>query len=251
MRSFLIALIAAAVAHGATIYNIVDLGPVDAIAPGTSNSASAVQPGIFSGGSWSAAYGTNAWGEVVGYGDTSSGHFRAFTWTPSGGLTMLGTLGGSDSWGMGINDAGEVTGHSTTASGFLHAFTTTGGSLTDLGTLGGTSSYGYGVNDAGAVVGFSTTSDGDLHAFFSANGIMSDLNSMVPATSGWSLTQAYSIDDAGRINGTGYYGNHFENFRLDPATVPEPSPAALLAVGLGLLGLIRVVFIRLKSVRRS
>lgn len=233
------AFIAAGMVHGSTIYAVVDLGPFDGTVA-TSDKASA-SGGIFPGGSWSAVYGTNAAGEEVGYGDTSSGHFRAFTWTTSGGVTMLGTLGGLDSWGMGINDRGEVTGHSTTASGFLHAFTSTGGALTDLGALSGTSSYGYGVNNEGGVVGYSTMADGTLHAFLYADGGMLDLNSLIPAAPGWLLTQAYSIDDGGRITGTGYHDGRFDRFRLDPLAVPEPSAFVLLALGLATAGVVRAV----------
>jgi probable HAF family extracellular repeat protein len=271
MRSIWLFVAAAGLVHGSTIYTVVDLGPFSGSAPVSNSNASGeiaggnghaivihgaatLDLGVLPGGSWSAAYGINAPGDVTGYGDTSNGHFRGFVWTPGGGMTMLGTLGGLDSYGMAINDNGVVAGQSSTAAGYIQAFISTASGLTGLGTLGGTSSYAYGIDNAGAVVGYSTMGDGSLHAFVYGNGIMLDLNGLVPANSGWLLNAAYAIDNAGEIVGTGIFdgGNH--EFRLDPVTTasatgtpdhggsapsratPEPSTLALIGFGLLLFG---------------
>src|SRR5260370_13609922 len=91
MRLLLTAVMAAGLVNGAAIYTVVDLGPFDGSAPLTGG-APVTNLGVLPGGPWSAAYATNASGAMTGYGDTSSGHFRAFVWTPAAGMTMLGTL---------------------------------------------------------------------------------------------------------------------------------------------------------------
>ena len=212
---YLTALLATGLLSGSNLYSVVDLGPSEGSSPQSLTS----NVGVLSGGSWSAVYGINSSGEAVGYGDTGDGAFRAFTWTQSSGLTMLGTLGGVDSWGMAINDSGEVAGHSTTASGYIHAFADNRGYLFDLGTLGGLSSYGYGINDAGSIVGYSTLSDGDTHAFVFLNGVMLDLNNLIPADSGWTLDEAFSIDNAGQIFGQGVLNGQFDSFSPRPAII--------------------------------
>jgi len=244
MRLLLTALIAAGLVNGATIYTVVDLGPFDGGAPLVSG-APTTNLGVLPGGSWSAAYGTNASGAMAGYGDTSNGHFRAFLWTPSAGMTMLGTLGGLDSWGMAISDSGDVAGHSTATNGYIHAFEWSGGQLNDLGTLGGTSSYAYGINNADFVVGSGDLPDGSIHAFLYSGGVMLDLNTLIPTNSGWVLGAAYSIDNSGRIVGTGSYDGQSREFQLDPGAsdqsvkglaTPEPSTFILLGIGLAFLG---------------
>ena len=243
MKLLFVAIFTTAFLNAATIYSIVDLGPPDESTVITSN------VGTFPGGSWSAVYGTNASGAVAGYGDNGDGHFRAFIWTPSAGMIALGTLGGFDSWGMGISDNGSVTGHSTTSSGFIHAFAWSGGPLVDLGTLGGTSSYGYGINDSGAVVGTGDLPDGSMHAFLSTGGQMLDLNSLISAGSGWVLTGAYTINDLGRITGTGIHNGDSRQFELDPSVTlsasdtvlaaPEPSTVGLVGMLLAMVGCVR------------
>jgi probable HAF family extracellular repeat protein len=261
---------AAGLAHGTALYTIVDLGPFSGAAPVSNSNASGqiaggdghaivtsgattIDLGVLPGGSWSAAYGINGSGEVTGYGDTSSGHFRGFTWTAASGMTMLGTLGGLDSYGMAIDDSGEVAGHSSTSSGYIHAFVSTGNGLADLGTLGGTSSYAYGIDNAGAVVGYSTTFDGSQHAFVYSGGAMLDLNGLISASSGWVLNAAYSIDGAGRIVGTGMFNGANHEFRLDPLSASPgtgapptstPETSTIVSIGLGLAALGRFRFRR-------
>ncbi|MGI8745370.1 MAG: HAF repeat-containing protein [Bryobacteraceae bacterium] len=201
--------------------------------------------GTISGGNWTAAYGINDGGMVAGYGDIGNGIFRAFTWTAATGLKTLGTLGGGNSYAMAINNRGQVAGHSTVASGYEHAFVDNNGILTDLGTLGGGNSYAYDINDGGAVVGYS-----GADAFLYRGGNLSDLNSLIGSTSGWQLQQAYGINNAGQIVGSGRYQGQSHAFVLDPVqtlnanqirgsstAVPEPGSAMLFAAGLALLAI--------------
>lgn len=192
--------------------------------------------GTLGGGNWSSAYGVNDAGVVTGYGMVSDGTFRAFTWTLASGITVLGTLGGNNSYAMAINNQGQIAGHSTAADGYEHAFISTNGILTDLGTLGGGNSYAYGINDLGIAVGYSGT-----EAFVYRDGALYDLNSMLGATSGWQLQQAYGINGGGQIVGTGLYQGQSHAFRLDPmnrlapASVPEPGTIILFGAGIALI----------------
>ncbi len=104
--------------------------------------------------------------------------------------------------------------------------------MTDLGTLGGTDSYGEAINDSGQVVGSANTSIGDWDAFLYSNGSMIDLNSVVAPGSGFTMTEADGINDAGDIcgQGTDADGNSYA-FELTPIAVPEPASASLLAIG--------------------
>jgi probable HAF family extracellular repeat protein len=224
--------------------------------------------GTLAGGSWSAAYAVNSAGQVAGYGDTGAGSFSAFLWTTTGGMTRLGTLGGRSSYAMDINDNGAVAGNAQTSSGYLHAFLYDGGQTRDLGTLSGTCSFAYDVNNLGQVVGYSLLAGLDVtHAFLYSGGAMLDLNRLIAGDSGWILTEAYGINDAGQIAGTGYFGGEQRAFLLDPAgngggpalmmstdapliNNPEPGPLSLIALGAALLLLPRLIR-RLRNGGRS
>ena len=208
--------------------------------------------GVLPGGSWSAAYGLNDAGQAAGYGDIGGGRFRGFIWSPASGTVILPTFGGRSSYALAINGAGQAVGHTQARDGHLHAFLASGGALTDLGTLGGHASYAYGINSSGAVVGSSRTArGGDTHAFLFEDGVMFDLNTLIGGAAGWELTQAFGINNAGQIVGSGYYYGAAMAFRLDrvgaeaslaaitPIAEPVPEPAAqwLVLAGLATLAL--------------
>ncbi len=201
------------------------------------------------GVNWSAAYGINNSGTIVGDGQLANGTFRGIVWNPDGTATMLGTFGGNSSQANGVNDSGEVVGFASLADGYQHAFSETGGTMVDLGTLGGGSSYAYGVNDSGEIVGYSWLADGGQSAFLYDDGTMLDLNSLLPANSGWDLLQAYGINDSGQITGTGLYDGQLSAFVLtDPPAGPPgiaavPEPSGILTV---LAGLVIIVCLRLR-----
>jgi probable HAF family extracellular repeat protein len=167
----------------------------------------------------------NAWSpQVVGFSILSdNASYHAFLWQ-SGTMTDLGSLGGAISIAHAINDGGLIVGGSLNGSGKRHAFTIQAGGgnpMQDIGTLVGAKgvfSEAYAVNSSGAIVGASVhnTTTTDTHAFIYQNGAMKDLNNMIPAKSGWVLTSATGIDDAGEIAGTGIYNGATMAFRLEP-----------------------------------
>jgi probable HAF family extracellular repeat protein len=198
------------------------------------------------GGTDSDAHGINASGQVVGWaelpGDVSTHAFRTAPNGPIDAASDLGTLGGPISGAYGVNDKGRVVGTSDTVPGPAarptHAFRTAPNgpieATGDLGTLGGTVSGAYGINNLDQVVGYSTISPADgggVHAFFcDASGPMVDLNALIPAGTGWVLTHAHSINDAGQIAGVGTIDGQTHAFLLTPT--PEPGAAAALAAAL-------------------
>jgi probable HAF family extracellular repeat protein len=174
------------------------------------------------GGYWSYAFGVNTSGQVAGVASDASGSARAFLW--SGGVMRdLGALAGgtSDSYAYDLDDAGRVVGASTyMSSQSTHAVLFSGGALTDLGTLGGTESAARAINGSGQIVGHSTNASAVTRAFLHEHGAMLNLNNLVPAGSGWDLTEAYDINDAGQIVGKGSINGQTHGFLLTPTVRP-------------------------------
>lgn len=203
---------------------------------------------------WSAAYGVNDSGTVVGDGQLSDGSFRGMIWNADGSVVELGTLGGRSSQATGVNDSGEVVGFASVASGYQHAFAVLNGAMIDLGTLGGGSSFAYGINNSGEIVGYSYLANGNQDAFLYYNGSMLDLNSLIPSNSGWELQAAYGINDSGQITGEGLYDGQETAFLLTdpPAGGPQlmatPEPPAFAT---GAAALLLIIVLRASRYSRS
>jgi hypothetical protein len=140
----------------------------------------------------------------------------------------LGTLtGGTTSEAWGVNAYDEVTGVSAVSGGSRAVLTQAGKKISDtsfpafnLGVLDtDTYSKGLGVNNSDRVVGFSGSSDTSprvAFVWYKANGDLRKLNSLLSAGTGWSLTRANAINEAGKIVGWGYHNGLLRAFLLEP-----------------------------------
>jgi uncharacterized protein (TIGR03437 family) len=145
----------------------------------------------------------------------------------------------------GVNDSGTASGMGFTfdfaeledphATG--HAVLFNNGAVTDLGTLpADRNSAALGINNSGTVVGYSSTQTPDIslftsallelasassHAFVYTNGAMYNLSNLLVNGSGWQLTAAAAINNAGQIVGTGIIQQQQHAFLLTPVTPPQ------------------------------
>jgi probable HAF family extracellular repeat protein len=177
------------------------------------------------GGTRSLARAINNAGHVVGQASIS-GDSATHAFMYDGVMRDLGTLGGANSFANSINGSDQVIGSSLTpATGFPpssaeHAFLYSDSVMHDLGTLGGSFSAAFGTNDAGEIVGTAATAAGCCHAFLFRAGTMIDLNELIPAGSGWVLTEARAINRSGQIAGTGIFNGEQRAFLLTPSAKP-------------------------------
>jgi probable HAF family extracellular repeat protein len=172
--------------------------------------------------------------------------WRAFRWRSSGweSLPMLDGYENSLAAAVAANGA-VIVGRAFNGFGFedsVAVYWTPDGAVVSLGALGGAWSAAYGVSANGAIiVGAAEDSARRLRAFRWAAGVgMEDLNRVYARLlgDGSFLEAAYGVSPDGRyIVGVGYNAatNRAEGFLLD--TVPEP--ASLLALSVGLVGLLR------------
>ena len=143
-------------------------------------------------------------GAVAGTARPADGYspFQVSSWTPTGGLVGLGSLGGNEAHGVAINAAHQIAGSSYLANNVdQHAFfydPATG--FHDIGTLGGegfAGSEARGINAAGTVVGYAALASEHHRAFTWTNGVLTNLGTH---PTGYN-SEAYAINDAGVVVG--------------------------------------------------
>ena len=148
---------------------------------------------------YSAAFGINRAGQVVGASQVDSGQLHAFLWSSASGMKDLGTLpSGSSSDAQGINNRGEVVGWADSTAGiFGFSWTETGG-MVSLGWCPGSAySDAYAVNHVGEIVGYCEFPDGSTHSFlWTAQRGMVDLGTL-----GGTSSQALGINNHGVVVG--------------------------------------------------
>jgi probable HAF family extracellular repeat protein len=119
-------------------------------------------------------------------------------------ITELGTLpGNSVSKASALDDAGEAAGISETPTASI-ATMFSGGKATSISTLGSTVSVANAINGSGEIAGwnsYDSSPNFDPQAFLYSNGSMQNINSPSLFPSG---TEAYGINNAGEVVGTGY-----------------------------------------------
>jgi len=167
------------------------------------------------GGATSVAYGINDTNLIVGSSANSAGYVRAFYSFRTGPPTDFDpgdTIYDSAAYAVnknglvaGVINRGRCPGRviSFRCRGpYYYPVTFSGSTITSLGSLGGAAGAALALDSYGNVVGWSQTTSGQHHAFLYVNGHMIDMNSlsMIGAT-GWTLTDAAAINDAGMIVG--------------------------------------------------
>lgn len=179
----------------------------------------------------------------------------------NGTLTDLDPANASayDSEAMAINDAGQfiVNSNETLCTkrvglklitfpcrgAISYPLLYTGSTYTNMGGLGTAGGTASGINLWGDVVGTSQTASGFMHGFVYSGGSMTDLNSHLASSGvGWTVQQAYDINDFGQIVALASNSNGASVVLLSPVPVTVPGIAsltlnpALVVGGIGLTG---------------
>jgi probable HAF family extracellular repeat protein len=169
-----------------------------------------------SGGIFTVPSAINNSNEVVGSGDNAESDSRAWLYR-NGKMTDLGTLGGPGAFASAINNNGEIVGGSQTASDSEHPFLDKGGKMIDLGTFN-LESVANAISNNGVIVGetyeLEKSGNAGFHAFVYTGGHFQDLNNLIGAGSGYVLTNAVGINNAGQILVDASTTSTFQNHAL-------------------------------------
>lgn len=159
----------------------------------------AYTPGL---GSFSGGSALNDAGLITGSSDTAAGATQAFTWTRTGGLLNIDTLGSLYSSGAAVGAAGEVAGSRIPAgSGLYRAFVwTRAGGMRDIGTGGGTESFAMAMSPGAQVAGLINLADGWQRAIsWTRAGGMRNLGTL-----GGRSSRAIQLNNKGQVVGFAY-----------------------------------------------
>jgi len=197
-------------------------------------------------GAYSAAYGVNTAGTVVGESESGAGGSIVAAFWPAGGAAATALPAGSfpgPSCAYGANNAAtpQIVGEATTAGGVLRAVLWNGttGAPVDLGSLAGATgaSSAYAINDNGIVVGESETATGVTHAaaWLVSGGAKTagpvDLGIITVADT---RSIAFGVDSTGRVVGESVAQDgttHAGLWILNPATLAPATKTDLGANG--------------------
>jgi hypothetical protein len=148
--------------------------------------------------------------------------------------------GATGSLAGNINDQGSATGIFRDPSGHIWSFLFN----PELGmqvfqNISGYDSMSFSsLSGNGVVVGYANPDQGLLDnqaVRWTQGGGVLDLNTLIDPNSGWELDEAYDVNEAGYIVGSGKFNGAYSNYMLRPV----PEPATLTALALGSIALLR------------
>lgn len=165
--------------------------------------------GTLPGYPYGVAGGISENGRIVGIveAEVDGDDIRPVLFSPDGPIDL--GLPERESYAQSVNNRGDILGHSTEGPDGGHGVLWQDRKIVRLPFTA------MGMNEAGDVVGFENRG-WPRRAMLYSRGTISELSTLVPANSGWELSQAHDINDRGQIIGFGIWRGEEWGFVLTP-----------------------------------
>ena len=182
------------------------------------------------GGYDAGAQAINDEGIVVGWADLPGDQAEHCGLWSGTQFVDLGSLGSPYCVAAAINARDQVVGYSSLPNGVdFSGFEWQRGHMSALQPYpGDTESFALGISDQGLILGQSGTFTYVRAVVWHGNSIV-DLNTLIPANSGWQLTEAAAMNASGQIVGQGVINGQYHAFLLTPTRDVDQALASLPA----------------------